>query len=761
MYFEVQGNSEKEPLPTMSKIVDYCIKYPRLLRSMVLSNTLTIRLQLLTFLFYFIVRDSPLKVLHDPSLPYVLVHDWYIGISLDYLETSVIVLLEQWEKVYKKKRHDPGQITDHFVQLVNDIYECYEHTGLALNMPFPEGSSLAATELKDKVKYTSIALIKEKITSSFTTARTIFYDAGSNTIEHLFRSHLQTHAKPTFAYLFSHRISKYQGPDLEYQVQTILDSNLPGLVDVFNLSDEMLKESSTKSFRNDEQNDIEIDNWLIPDHTHTLTLEQYEQKRLVFSTVCEKLNVLLLTPDWIFILKEKIEARLNTLLWKDNWTVSMVSVQLKWLHVLILPWLSYVIPKSGDVDSDWNNFLRQKIKAEHVLYELIYQSRIPKIFDIIRDYPTTKEAILDFHVIATKRDLLQDLQQKLMEELQDRLLHLGASASDILQQYIACIQCLAIIDPSCGIMGPVIEMIESYMKRYRNDAVQGVVELIRDQEEDEFFPAVQEEDVYVFKQSELTNQETPRDTVIIKEDKPAMLRRLQQKSRDSVAMLISMCNSLEDFIKGYSNKLGEVLLLTKNYDTDAEVRKLELLKRHFPAHTFLRCDIMLRDLDISRRLDKSIHENKDVSESLHAIIMSGFYWPGGDDDSDVDDLGEDDEEEIGLSSLQSWPEFERSVRAYETEFKKAKASRKLKFVPSMGSVTLELEFKTRKLKLDVCPEAALIIALFKTKEDSFTRDQIKLQVKISKEKVVEQLDFWIKQQVLELSAEGYFQLIED
>lgn len=37
----------------------------------------------------------------------------------------------------------------------------------------------------------------------------------------------------------------------------------------------------------------------------------------------------------------------------------------------------------------------------------------------------------------------------------------------------------------------------------------------------------------------------------------------------------------------------------------------------------------------------------------------------------------------------------------------------------MGSVTLELEFKTRKLKLDVCPEAALIIALFKTKGTFF------------------------------------------
>lgn len=49
--------------------------------------------------------------------------------------------------------------------------------------------------------------------------------------------------------------------------------------------------------------------------------------------------------------------------------------------------------------------------------------------------------------------------------------------------------------------------------------VSGVVELIRDQEEDGFFPQVKEEDVYIFKQSELNKEETPRDAVIIKEDR--------------------------------------------------------------------------------------------------------------------------------------------------------------------------------------------------------------------------------------------------
>lgn len=112
-----------------------------------------------------------------------------------------------------------------------------------------------------------------------------------------------------------------------------------------------------------------------------------------------------------------------------------------------------------------------------------------------------------------------------------------------------------------------------------------------------------------------------------------------------------MCSSLKDFIKGYANKLGEVLLTTKNYDTEEEVRKLELLKRNFPPDTFLRCDIMLKDMDDSRRLDKSIHENAGIDNNFHAIILSRCYWPWGGDDEDLREAIEEDSN-MDLSSEQ-------------------------------------------------------------------------------------------------------------
>jgi hypothetical protein len=112
----------------------------------------------------------------------------------------------------------------------------------------------------------------------------------------------------------------------------------------------MLKASSDQSFCNDEQNDIPIESWLVDSEEvqEHILLADLQLNMENFSKVCDKLNVLSLTPNWTTILKKIIEQRLNASTWKDNWEISIVSAQLKWLHVLILPWLSYVMPKTED-----------------------------------------------------------------------------------------------------------------------------------------------------------------------------------------------------------------------------------------------------------------------------------------------------------------------------------------------------------------------------------------------------------------------------
>lgn len=267
-------------------------------------------------------------------------------------------------------------------------------------MHYHRGCALAAAELKEKVKNGSRALIKSKISCYFMDARNTFYILTMKQIEALFRANQPS---ASFAYLFSPQIMKYKDKELESKVQVFLDAHLPKLADVFNLSDEFLSEALYKKDVNDENDDVDINSWLI--HTGS-ELEGYSKDVLeahiqTFSTICKQLSILDLAPNWPEILKEAVEERLKSIDWEENTNVSIVTIQLKWLHVLILPWLSYLIPKTDDIDTNWNNFLREKIKAEHVLYEVIYQAKIPKIFDIVLNYPDTKCIIKDLHASDT------------------------------------------------------------------------------------------------------------------------------------------------------------------------------------------------------------------------------------------------------------------------------------------------------------------------------------------------------------------------
>lgn len=50
------------------------------------------------------------------------------------------------------------------------------------------------------------------------------------------------------------------------------------------------------------------------------------------------------------------------------------------------------------------------------------------------------------------------------------------------------------------------------------------MDLIRNGGEDDSYFLEDESEIYVFKQSELNNEEAPRDAVIVKEDKPGKIK---------------------------------------------------------------------------------------------------------------------------------------------------------------------------------------------------------------------------------------------
>ncbi|KAI9280479.1 hypothetical protein BY458DRAFT_500778 [Sporodiniella umbellata] len=711
----------------MPKIIDYCLNTPRLLT----------------------LRDSPLRILQNPKLPFAVVQEWYIGNSLDYIESTITVLLDQWDNTFKIVQQDEEQVTSLFIQLIHSMHERFQHTQLVLNMSFSEDDALGSLDLKRELKRESIGLIQRLVSDRLEKAQWIYCQYILNCLHQRYRMNPYR----TFSFLFVPGL-KYQGKDLELVCRQTLDLGLTRLSDMLSLNGAFIARASQEAGEPDslDEDSLEILKLAIP--LHTVDLAHLEAQCQTFQETFEKINDLSLNPNWVGLVHQLVQEKLSQ--WDQDEEQSMVEELLKWLHVLILPWLSYMLPNKSNLEDNWIEFLRHKTIAEHVIYQAVYQKRIVEVLDIILDYPDSKNALLDLKITANKRGLLHDLQEKLIQEFQDRLFHLGVSVCDILEYYTLCVRCLREIDPSCNILMSVTEIIHDYLSTHRINIAKDVADIIKEPEAHHVELCSNHDNIFVFTKEELNAEATtvkldPKDQDIL-----GNLRKLQIKSADITATLISLCNPLKDFVDAYSDKLRDALFYTENYNVDTEIRSLEVLKLNFPPDTFTRCDIMLRDISDSKRTDKAIHENPTIDPSFHPIIISKKYWLGDEEDDDDDSESESPNEAL----LQLWPEYSRNQEKYMEEYMNVKASRRLRFLKNMGTVTLDLVFESGVKTFVVRPEAAAIIRLFEEDALELTKQEIMETLRMDKKVVVDCLNLWKEKKVLKLSSNGRFSLIE-
>lgn len=73
-------------------------------------------------------------------------------------------------------------------------------------------------------------------------------------------------------------------------------------------------------------------------------------------------------------------------------------------------------------------------------------------------------------------------------------------------------------------------------------------------------------------------------------------------------MLVNIYGSKELFVKEYGNLLADRILTHFNYDTEKEIRYLELLKLRFGESQLHFCEVMLKDVADSRRINHRITE---------------------------------------------------------------------------------------------------------------------------------------------------------
>ncbi|KAL3424791.1 anaphase-promoting complex subunit [Phlyctema vagabunda] len=414
--------------------------------------------------------------------------------------------------------------------------------------------------------------------------------------------------------------------------------------------------------------------------------------------------------------------------------------------------------------------------------------RTSELFDIVVNWPRSNGALDDLRTAVTTPQRRLQLTDVFAVTLSGRLLHPGASTLEILQTYIAMIWSFHSLDTSKVLLDRVAYPLQLYLCS-REDTVRIIVTgLLSDTEDDEGVPVQPGGDKLV-ELAILLNQDTDQTGHRVSEEEldwhdmewvpdpvdagPGYKR---SKSADIIGTLIGVLGSQEVFIKEFQNVIGENLL-RHEAGFEKENRVLELLKGRFGESPLQSCEVMIRDIQDSSRVDSVIRKTQQLetspqeiqealsisarstqesynspegllAPSLHAKILSRLFWPQLQDESHrVPD------------------EIEWLQKRYENGFETLKTSRKLTWLQTLGQVVVELELLDRTIREEVHTWQATVIWAFHSEESSdmpLTRsiDELVQYLEMGVPLVRSAVNFWVGKLVLQEASKDCFSVLE-
>lgn len=190
------------------------------------------------------------------------------------------------------------------------------------------------------------------------------------------------------------------------------------------------------------------------------------------------------------------------------------------------------------------------------------------------------------------------------------------------------------------------------------------------------------------------------------------------------------------------------------HETRHEVKNLELLKLRFGETSLHHCEIMLRDVEESKRLNKRVPDN-----FLRATVISQVFWPALSDDELI----------VHPSIAESHVNFFRYslhismirrvgflLESFARMYNTLKAPRKVVWKKQVGIAQLELDFGAGiKKEIDVSLIHATIILHFHGCDVRNLHDLTSV-TNISEESMRNKITFWVNHGVIQEISPGLF-----
>ncbi|CAM9102975.1 unnamed protein product [Ectocarpus fasciculatus] len=419
---------------------------------------------------------------------------------------------------------------------------------------------------------------------------------------------------------------------------------------------------------------------------------------------------------------------------------------------------------------------------EQVLLCLV-TSRAEEMFDVVADFPDSMVAIKELRDVANSTSSLHVVGKTFCKSLKKRLLHIGASTQQVLDMYVSVIRALRIVDPTDALLNFVTKPVRKYL-RDRKDTVRSIVtSLIQSKqsgggESSELYSELKKGGGALSLGVASDDEDGGPGGANFEEWQPAKrhpdISYSYGRGYDIVALLVSIYESTDLFVSEYRSLLSEKLLQSASYDGDAEISTLEFLKIRFGEDSLHSCEVILHDLEVSRRMNTvlgSEMQKKKATDStskfpIDYLVVSDNYWPTLTDRS-----GNPVEVDIGEgSSVKHHSVLENKIKEYCEVFEVLKKPRKLHPIAELGQTDLELCFddgSTRQFSVSPV-QASLILFVAEAPDSTISSAALANLIQMEEADVRRRMGYWVSKSVVSVHFDSIaggdvqvYRIIED
>eukprot|EP00985_Skeletonema_marinoi_P004367 scaffold1910_cov144-Skeletonema_marinoi.AAC.2 len=451
---------------------------------------------------------------------------------------------------------------------------------------------------------------------------------------------------------------------------------------------------------------------------------------------------------------------IKSLIAGDFETEGMLDQTLEWKSQVLVPWVYSVVGAEAYECNQW------AAQLDYAASECFVHVRMNELFDLVTDYPESLPAVRELQLALdrTGRIFYETLAFEWRQALVQRLIHPGAQTSQIIDVYINTIKVLREMDPSGELLQVVTQPVREYL-RGRNDCVRCIITSLTDEEGGgDLYEELKRQDAKPLEEAQLDEEDEEEPPTFDWQPPPSILQRRgvitgqvgkvsssSRRAGDILSMLVGIYGSKELFVNEYRIMLADKLLSNLEYNTDAEVHKLELLKLRFGESSLRSCEVMVKDIDDSKRIHTNIrstlalNSSRDDPPVLDAAIVSHIFWP-----------------HLQRDSMKHHKKIQSKLDQFCKEYEKLKNPRRLVWMQQLGTVEMEVEAYetdadgnvTSYVKDVTCtPAHATLLANFEDKSQ-WTLEELSTEAAMSEEMVRKRMGFWVNQRVVHANRVG-------